>query len=36
LVYWEKLENRFIAAKREKEIKGFGRVKKIKLIDSLH
>lgn len=36
LVFWEKFENRYIAAKREKTIKGFGRAKKQKLIDSLH
>ena len=36
LVYWKKFENRFQAAKKEKEIKGFSRLKKQKLIDSLH
>jgi len=36
LVYWEKFENRFKAAKREKTIKGFSRVKKTELINSLH
>lgn len=36
LVYWEKLENRFQAAKREKEIKGWSRAKKKNLVDSLH
>ncbi len=35
LVYWERLENRFLAAKREKEIKGWSRVKKQRLISSL-
>ncbi len=36
LVYWEKFENRFLAAIREKEIKGFGRIKKLSLIESLN
>ncbi len=36
LAYWERFDDRYQAAKREKEIKGFGRFKKIKLIDSLH
>ncbi len=36
LVYWEKFEDRFKAARREKVIKGFGRIKKQLLIDSLH
>ena len=36
LVYWERFEDRFQAAKREREVKGFGRFKKQKLIDSLH
>jgi putative endonuclease len=35
LVYWEKCFNRFIAAKREKEIKGWRRDKKETLINSL-
>ncbi len=36
LVYWEKFDNRFAAAKKEKEIQGFGRIKKLRLINSLH
>ncbi len=36
LVYWEKFENRFQAAIREKEIKGFGRIKKLNLIQRLN
>ncbi len=36
LVYWERFENRIAAAKREKEIKGWSRFKKIRLIASLH
>lgn len=36
LVYWEKFNDRFEAAKKEKIIKGFGRVKKDILIRSLH
>ena len=36
LTYWEKFSDRFQAAKREKEIKGWSRLKKQKLIDSLH
>jgi putative endonuclease len=36
LAYWERFEDRFQAAKREKDIKGYSRVKKQKLIDSLH
>ena len=36
LVYWEKFKTRGEAAKREKEIKGWKRIKKQKLIDSLH
>ena len=36
LAYWEKFENRFKASKREKEIKGFGRIKKQRLVNSLH
>lgn len=36
LVYWEKFDNRFLAAKREKIIKGFSRLKKTKLVNSLH
>lgn len=34
LVYWEKFNNRKEAAKREKEIKGWRREKKEKLINS--
>ncbi|PJB99313.1 MAG: hypothetical protein CO077_02395 [Candidatus Nealsonbacteria bacterium CG_4_9_14_0_8_um_filter_35_12] len=34
LVYWEKFENRKEAAKREREIKGWRREKKEKLIKS--
>lgn len=36
LVYFESYETRIAAAKREKEIKGWNRSKKIKLINSLH
>ena len=36
LVYWEKYPDRYQAAHREKEIKGWRREKKKKLIDSLH
>jgi len=36
LVYWEKFDNIRDAAKREKEIKGWRREKKEKLINSLH
>ena len=36
LMYFEKYNNRINAAKREKEIKGWNRKKKEKLIDSLH
>jgi len=36
LVYWEKLNNRFEAAKKEKVIKGYSRLKKSKLVNSLH
>ncbi|MDD5415955.1 MAG: GIY-YIG nuclease family protein [Candidatus Daviesbacteria bacterium] len=36
LVYWERFKDRYLAAKREKEIKGWSRVKKQKLVDSLH
>jgi len=36
LVYWEKYNNRQLAAKGEKEIKGWIRAKKEKLISSLH
>jgi len=40
LVYWKKFKNKFDAAKREKEIKGYRREKKTILIDkfkkSLH
>jgi len=35
-MYFEKYNNRINAAKREKEIKGWNRKKKEKLIDSLH
>ena len=35
LVYWEKHENKIEAAKREKIIKDYSRLKKKKLIDSL-
>ena len=36
LVYLEKCNNRKEAAKREKEIKGWTRDKKLKLVNSLH
>ena len=36
LVYWERFIDRYQAAKREKEIKGWNRLKKQKLVDSLH
>ena len=36
LVYWEKFDSKIEAAKREKEIKGWRREKKEKLISSLH
>jgi len=36
LVYWEKYNTRIEAAMREKEIKGWSRIKKEKLISSLH
>ena len=36
LVYWEKYLDRFLAAKREKVVKGWSRLKKEKLIKSLH
>jgi len=36
LVYWEKFENRFQAARKEKTIKGYGRLKKRLLVNSLH
>ncbi|OGM13642.1 hypothetical protein A3A76_02940 [Candidatus Woesebacteria bacterium RIFCSPLOWO2_01_FULL_39_23] len=36
LVYWEKLTDRYKAARREKEIKGWSRLKKQNLINSLH
>lgn len=32
LVYWEKFNNRFLAAKREKVIKGFSKLKKTRLV----
>ena len=35
LVYWEKLNDKFSAAKREKEIKGWSRMKKQALIAKL-
>jgi len=35
LVYWEKFDTRILAAKREKEIKGWRREKKEQLINSL-
>ena len=35
LVYWNKFDNRFDAAAKEKVIKGWSRFKKQKLIDSL-
>lgn len=36
LAYWERYSNRIEAAKREKEIKGWRRQKKVTLINSLH
>ncbi len=36
LVYWERFLDRYQAAKREKEIKGWSRLKKQILVDSLH
>ncbi|MEX0587517.1 MAG: GIY-YIG nuclease family protein [Patescibacteria group bacterium] len=36
LMYWEKFDSRELAARREKEIKGWGRRKKETLISSLH
>lgn len=36
LVYWERLSGKTEAAKREKEIKGWTRMKKEQLIKSLH
>jgi len=36
LVYWEKFNTKIEAARREKEIKGWSRIKKEKLINSLH
>jgi len=36
LVYWEKFNTKIEAARREKEIKGRSRIKKEKLINSLH
>ena len=36
LVYWKLFDNIYQAAKREKEIKGWSRIKKIALINSLH
>jgi len=36
LVYGERFINRIEAARREKIIKGFSRIKKAKLINSLH
>ena len=35
LVYFENTADKILAAKREKEIKGWGRVKKLKLINGL-
>jgi putative endonuclease len=35
LVYYERFDNKFSAAKKEREIKGWSRIKKQKLIDSL-
>ncbi len=35
LIFWEKFDTRINAAKREKEIKGWRREKKIQLINSL-
>ena len=35
LVYWEIHKDRSLAAKREKEIKGWGRIKKLALIETL-
>ena len=35
LVYWEKYSDRLKAAHREKEIKGWSRMKKDKLVNSL-
>ena len=35
LVYWEVHKDRLLAAKREKEIKGWGRIKKLALIETL-
>ncbi|MBI4033150.1 MAG: GIY-YIG nuclease family protein [Candidatus Blackburnbacteria bacterium] len=36
LVYWERFNDRIQAAKKEKEVKGWVRSKKEKLINSLH
>jgi len=36
LVYWKVFDNIYDAAKREKEIKGWSRIKKENLIKSLH
>lgn len=36
LAYWERFDNRYQAAAREKEIKGWRREKKENLINSLH
>jgi len=36
LVYWEKFPDKINAARREKEIKGWRKSKKISLIKSLH
>jgi len=36
LVYWERFSNRFDAAKRERVIKGYSRLKKSKLVSSLY
>ena len=35
LVYWERFSNRYDSAKKEKVIKGWSRVKKKRLVDSL-
>ena len=35
IIYQEKYENKTEAAKREKQLKGWGRIKKQKLIDGL-
>ena len=35
LVYWKKLKDRYEAARREKEIKGWSKAKKLKLINNV-